>query len=166
MNYGLHHRYHTRNLGQPGALPDWQYSAGHMPPLYPAYEGGPVARTGTLQTKPPISMLRSPIIAADAAPAICLDESQNSVSCADPNCRYGDCGAPAGVQQVTVGALCLDQSENQIDCSNPNCTYGDCVSATSWWSKSSIITGVPDIAIYGVLAMLLLGGGFATGRRR
>jgi len=70
------------------------------------------------------------------APAVCLDQSQNQIDCADPNCTYGDCGATG--PQVTVGSLCLDQSQNQIDCADPNCTYGDCISATG--KKSTVRT--------------------------
>lgn len=61
------------------------------------------------------------------AVAVCLDQSQNTVSCLDPECTYGDCGSSAA--QVTVGSLCLDQHENQVACADPNCTYGDCVGA-------------------------------------
>ena len=60
------------------------------------------------------------------APTICLDQTQNTISCSDPNCTYGDCGTSGA--QITIGALCLDQGENQIGCSDPNCTYGDCTS--------------------------------------
>lgn len=148
MNYGLQHRYHARSLGT---------SVINIPGYGKLYPIDPTPKPVT--PKP-----ATPIVSADAAPAICLDETENSVSCFDPNCKYGDCGAPAGVQQITVGALCLDQTQNQIDCTSPNCTYGDCVSG-SWWSKSSIITGVPDVAIYVVLAALLFGGGIGVGRR-
>ena len=57
--------------------------------------------------------------------SICLDQSQNTIACTDPDCTYGDCGS-TDTQQVG-GALCLDQSENQVPCSSVNCTYGDCV---------------------------------------
>jgi hypothetical protein len=56
--------------------------------------------------------------------AICLDQNQNSVSCSDPSCTYGDCGSTS--TQVTSGSLCLDQDQNAVACSDPNCTYGDC----------------------------------------
>lgn len=58
--------------------------------------------------------------------AICLDQNQNSISCTDPDCTYGDCGA-TGVSQVTTGSLCLDQDQNAVACSDPDCTYGDCI---------------------------------------
>jgi hypothetical protein len=64
-----------------------------------------------------------------AASAICLDQNQNSVSCSDPNCTYGDCGSTA--TQVTSGALCLDSNQNAVACSDPECTYGDCVSSAA-----------------------------------
>lgn len=60
-------------------------------------------------------------------PAVCLDQNENTISCLDPNCTYGDCGSTAA--QVTVGALCLDEHENQIACTDPLCTFGDCVGA-------------------------------------
>lgn len=177
MNYGTHHRYHARNLGHNYALLSMGQPLGAFSPAtFPSRLPGvgplyPVATTGRLQTPPPVTPKPvTPIISADAAPAICLDQSQNSVMCSDPNCTYGDCLAPAGVQQVTVGALCLDQSQNQIDCSNPNCTFGDCISSTSFWTKSTIVSGVPDVAIYGLgfllVASLFGGGGFRVGRRR
>lgn len=61
------------------------------------------------------------------AAAVCLDQNENTVSCADPECTYGDCGSTGA--QVVVGALCLDQHENQVACTDPNCTYGDCAGA-------------------------------------
>lgn len=70
--------------------------------------------------------------------AVCLDQNQNSVPCADPNCTYGDCGSSAA--QVTIGALCLDQNQNQIVCTDPNCTYGDCLSPPK--AKGTIATPV------------------------
>lgn len=70
----------------------------------------------------------------DAASAICLDQSQNTVPCSDPSCTYGDCGASG--PQVTSGPLCLDQSENAVACADPNCTYGDCGSGTAGKSIS------------------------------
>ena len=60
------------------------------------------------------------------APTICLDQNENTISCTDPNCTYGDCGSSGS--QITVGALCLDQGQNQVACTDPNCTYGDCTS--------------------------------------
>lgn len=60
--------------------------------------------------------------------AICLDETENTVACTDPSCKYGDCGS-TDWQQVG-GPLCLDHAENQIPCSNPGCTYGDCLPST------------------------------------
>lgn len=173
MTYGLSHRYYARNFGQlPGSLINVVTSAG--------VQNAPGTGTGqAVQTKPPnVSVLipktvtpkpvtpaPAPVpITSSGAPGICLDQGQNSIACNDPNCTYGDCGS-AGAQ-ITIGSLCLDQGENQIDCTDPNCTYGDCVTTTSWFSKSTIITGVPDVAIYGLLAVLLLGGGFGAGRRR
>jgi hypothetical protein len=89
-----------------------------------------------------------------ASSAICLDSNQNSVSCSDPSCTYGDCGSSA--TQVSSGALCLDQNENAVACTDPNCTYGDCSSGTpapvtptsaapasnSSTSTSSILAGI------------------------
>lgn len=57
--------------------------------------------------------------------AICLDQNQNTISCLDPDCTYGDCGSTS--TQVTGGSLCLDQNQNAVACSDPECTYGDCV---------------------------------------
>jgi hypothetical protein len=67
--------------------------------------------------------------------AICLDQNQNTIACADPDCTYGDCCTgidcySVGAQQTT-GPLCLDQNQNQISCSDPNCTYGDCTDTTA-----------------------------------
>ena len=134
--HGLRHGYYARQLGQT----PWSASV----PSTPVPAKGTVAVAPTVPTIPP------------GAPAICLNEQQNSISCLDPNCAHGDCGSTG--PQITVGALCLDQQENQIDCTDPNCTWGDCMS-TSWWSKSTIITGIPDIAIYGLLGAIVLVGG-------
>lgn len=84
------------------------------------------------------------------APAICLDQNENSIACSDPNCAHGDCGSTA--PQITIGSLCLDQQENQIACNDPNCTFGDCISS----SGLSLTTVLPFVAI-GVLALLLVG---------
>lgn len=62
-----------------------------------------------------------------ASSAICLDQNENTISCTDPSCTYGDCGA-TGVAQVTSGSLCLDSDQNAVACSDPECTYGDCTS--------------------------------------
>jgi hypothetical protein len=77
--------------------------------------------------------------------AICLDQSQNTVSCSDPNCTFGDCGSTA--PQQTTGALCLDDAENQVPCDNPECAYGDCVSPTSPSTAPSPAGGAPTGAI-------------------
>lgn len=61
--------------------------------------------------------------------AICLDQSQNTIACTDPECTYGDCGSTD--TQLVGGSLCLDRSQNQIPCSNPECTYGDCLPSTA-----------------------------------
>lgn len=159
MNYGLQHRYYAHDLGAAPQTVSLLTPSGGLNYGIPKNLPVIVLPKGPIATPKPVT----PIVAADAAPAICLDQSENSISCSDPNCAHGDCGSTAA--QITVGALCLDQGENQIDCTDPNCTFGDCVS-TSWWSKSSIITGVPDVAIYAVLAMVLFGGGFGAGRRR
>ena len=58
---------------------------------------------------------------------ICLDQSENTIACGDPNCTFGDCGA--GGPQLTTGALCLDQAETQVECGSPDCTWGDCIAA-------------------------------------
>lgn len=71
--------------------------------------------------------------------AICLDQTQNTIACTDPNCTYGDCGS-TDWQQVS-GPLCLDQSENQVPCSNPECTYGDCVGPAKPPSHSGTVFG-------------------------
>jgi hypothetical protein len=99
------------------------------------------------------------------ASAICLNQQQNSVACADPTCTFGDCNSTS--PQITTGPLCLDQSENQIACNAPNCTYGDCTggASSSFWSQSTIISGIPDVAIYGVLGVLAAGLLFGSGRR-
>lgn len=65
-----------------------------------------------------------------ASSAICLDQNQNTISCTDPSCTYGDCGA-TGVAQVTSGSLCLDSDQNAVACSDPECTYGDCTSTVA-----------------------------------
>jgi hypothetical protein len=113
--------------------------------------------------------------------AVCLDQSQNTIACMDPNCTYGDCGSNA--EQLVGGALCLDQGENQVPCSSPSCTYGDCISpktstpspvtinlppgpsprvgvppnlapqtAPGFMASQTIIKGVPDILLYGLAA--------------
>lgn len=74
--------------------------------------------------------------------SICLDQNQNTVSCADPNCTFGDCGATG--PQVTSGALCLDQDENAVACADPNCTYGDCIGPTT--AKKSIMPATVQAA--------------------
>ena len=153
MNYGLAHRYYARQLGQnpldifkPGAPVDYtsQFPATSGPnaPFY-------LRRPATVKDSTPAPTLYQQIHSSE--PAICLDQQQNSIPCADPNCTYGDCGSAA--PQITVGSLCLDQQQNQIACSDPNCTYGDCV-GTSLWSKASIIPPIPDVAIYAGLALI------------
>lgn len=138
--------------------------------------------------------------------AICLDQNQNTISCIDPNCTYGDCGSTES--QVTSGALCLDQDENAVACADPNCTYGDCIGAAAktaakpgnvlpiaaglnlpskpaptvavplstsipgsmslFFSGSTLIAGVPNIAVIGggALLALLLVSGIGGGKRR
>jgi hypothetical protein len=56
--------------------------------------------------------------------AVCLDQSENTIACMDPNCTYGDCGSNA--EQLVGGSLCLDFGQNQVPCSSPSCSYGDC----------------------------------------
>jgi len=86
----------------------------------------------------------------DDSSAICLDQNQNTISCADPNCAYGDCGSTA--PQVTAGPLCLDQDENAVACADPNCTYGDCGSGTvaakhaGTVSTATAATAIPLVA--------------------
>ena len=94
-------------LGQPNA--QW--------PMHEA--GGFRMRTGAHRVH---SYLQG--LGQGGAPAVCLDQNQNTISCADPECTYGDCGSTG--PQVTVGSLCLDQQQNQIACTDPNCTFGDC----------------------------------------
>ena len=122
--------------------------------------------------------------------AVCLDQSQNTIACMSPDCTYGDCGSNA--EQLVGGSLCLDQGENQVPCSSPSCMYGDCTDKAKSPSPvtinlppgpsprvgvpitpptfptmpSTIIKGIPDIAVFGLGAVLLvsiMGGG---GRRR
>ena len=97
--YGLRHKYVVRTRGLGQPVP--------TPGLPPGYD----PTTGQIGSK-----------------GICLDQNQNSISCTDPNCTYGDCGATG--PQITSGSLCLDPKENQISCSDPTCTYGDCISPT------------------------------------
>jgi hypothetical protein len=94
--------------------------------------------------------------------AICLDQSQNTIACMDPNCTYGDCGSSD--TQLVGGALCLDQSENQVPCSNPECTYGDCLPST----RAPSTFGMPNWAVLGVGVILAgaLVSGMGGGRRR
>jgi len=79
-----------------------------------------------------------------ANPAICLDQNQNTVDCQDPNCTYGDCGAPSG--PVASGG-CLDQSQNQVLCIDPNCTYGDCLPSGTMPAPGKTRITVPAIPI-------------------
>jgi len=137
--------------------------------------------------------------------SICLDQNQNTISCSDPNCTYGDCGASG--PQVTSGALCLDQSENAVACADPECTYGDCTGPTAakksimpatvqaatsislpsrpapvvsvplstsipgsvgmFLTNSTLVSGIPNIAVFGIAAaaLLLLSGGGGKRRR-
>jgi len=125
--------------------------------------------------------------------AVCLDETENTIACMDPSCKYGDCGSNA--EQLVGGSLCLDYGENQVPCSSPSCSYGDCTDKpkstfpiavnlppgpsprvpvpvpTSNVPKSTlpstIIQGIPDVAIFGLGAILLVSMvGGPGGRRR
>ena len=161
MKYGLHHRNYARNLGQSSAGPG-VFSQFPNPYLIQA-SPGTAARPYNVSVLVPKSTTPTVQVGADSAPAICLDSKQNAINCSDPNCTYGDCNAPVGTPQVTVGALCLDQQENQIDCSDPNCTYGDCQSSMTWLGRATILPPIPDIALLLGAAVLL---GAVTGGRR
>lgn len=197
MNYGLRHRYYARSMGQYENIAAWwaQRQAANLatptPPSViklppPGSSGAPFpimtpvttipnlpagvvsSTSGPISAQSLVTPAPGAVAASGAAPAICLNQTQDTVPCSDPSCTYGDCGS--GAAQVTVGSLCLDQGENQIACNDPNCTYGDCVASTSFFTKSTIISGVPDVAIYGLGFLLLAGmfggGGYAAGRRR
>lgn len=160
--YGLRHAYRARDLGSMVLTPV------HLPAgvVHARLSGMGAPFSSQL----PASIIPTASVSGQAmltpAPAVCLDQHENMIPCSDPNCTYGDCGSSTA--QVTVGALCLDQNQNQIACADPNCTFGDCVGA-SWFSKSSIIAGIPDVAIYGGVLLLmasLAGGGYYAGRRR
>jgi hypothetical protein len=168
--HGLHHRYYARSLGLgqsvsslPFNLLPWGAAAApavssQTPAAVPLSPTAIPSRTATPYVTTPAGTSIATAPVAGAAPAICLNQAQNSVACSDPNCTFGDCGSNS--PQITVGSLCLDSSENQIDCSDPNCTFGDCVSSSSsWLTQSTIISGVPDVVVLiggGIGAMVLL----------
>lgn len=77
-----------------------------------------------------------------ASSAICLDQNQNTISCSDPECTYGDCGSSS--VQVTQGALCLDQNQNPVACADPECTYGDCAPNTGLGNIGAAMAGHAD----------------------
>jgi hypothetical protein len=128
--------------------------------------------------------------------AVCLDQSQNTIACMSPDCTFGDCGSNAeqlvggslcldfGENQVPCSSPscsygdCTDKPKTPVTWTpvtinlppGPSPRVGvPTVPPTLPTSTmpSTIIKGIPDIAIYGVGAVLLVtmmsGGG---GRRR
>lgn len=74
-----------------------------------------------------VATYSGPFLRGLGAQSICLDQAENAIDCQNPECTYGDCGAPSSY--VPSGG-CLDRSQNQVLCNDPECTYGDCLPST------------------------------------
>lgn len=109
----------------------------------------------------------------------CLDQNQNQILCADPNCTYGDClpATPAPAAPVnrpgTIGVpAAISNAAAQIAQTvtpRPSPTVAVPLSLNSagmFLTGSTLITGIPNLAVIGgglLVIALALGGG---GRRR
>jgi len=102
----------------------------------------------------------------------CLDQAQNQVLCTDPECTYGDC-LPSSPAPKSGNKIAVSQFPTTIQLTpGPSPRVGVPLSSSIpgsfglWFGNSSLISGVPNWAVAGMVlvgAMVLGGGG---GRRR
>jgi len=101
--------------------------------------------------------------------ALCLDQGENQVPCSSPSCTYGDCISPPKPVTWTPFTINLPPGPSPRvgvpTTQFPPTSPGPTGPGSSL--PSTIIKGIPDVAIFGIGALLvvsMVGGG--GGRRR